>query len=41
MLIARSPAGVNSITQFGSQLAPPSAENDCSQRGVGVVTPDQ
>ena len=36
-----SSAGVNSITQFVSQLAPPSAENDCSQRGVDVVTPDQ
>ena len=32
---------MNSITQFVSHVSPPSSENACSQRGVGVVTPDQ
>ena len=36
-----SPAGVNSMTQFVSQVSPPSVENACSQRGSAVVTPDQ
>ena len=35
------PAGVKSITQFVSQVSPPSSEKACSQRGVGVVTRDQ
>ena len=32
---------VNSIVQFVSQVFPPSAENACSHRGVGVVMRDQ
>src|SRR4029453_14505596 len=36
-----SSARVKSITQFVSQVLPPSSENACSHRGVGVVTPDQ
>src|SRR6185503_218114 len=34
-------AGVKSITQFVSHVRPPSSENACSHRGVGVVMPDQ
>ena len=33
--------GVKSMIQFVSQVSPSSSENACSQRGVGVVTPDQ
>jgi hypothetical protein len=29
------------MIQFVSQVSPSSAEKACSQRGVGVVTPDQ
>jgi hypothetical protein len=32
---------VKSMVQFVSQVTPPSVENACSQRGVGVATPDQ
>lgn len=31
---------VNSITQFVSQVSPPSFENACSQRGLGVSMRD-
>ena len=31
---------VKSMTQFVSHVSPPSSENACSHRGVGVVTPD-
>ncbi len=34
------PTRVKSITQFVSHVLPPSSENACSHRGVGVVTPD-
>src|SRR5439155_17515365 len=33
-----SSSRVNTVTQFVSQLSPPSSENACSQRGVGVAT---
>ena len=36
----KSRARVKSMIQFVSHVSPPSSENACSQRGVGVVTPD-
>jgi hypothetical protein len=36
-----SPSRANSATQFVSQVSPPSSENACSQRGLGVFTADQ
>ena len=37
---ATSSARVKSMIQFVSHVSPPSSENACSHRGVGVVTPD-